>query len=247
MAIGSFLNVVVHRVPAGESIVSPPSACPGCGHPIRARHNVPVLGWLALRGRCFDCAAPIAARYPLVEAGTGLAFLLVAVRFGADGAGLRLLPAYLTFAAVAIALALIDLDVHRLPDAIVLPSYPALAVLLALGGDGTALVRAAIGAAVLGSFFLVVWYVAPGGMGFGDVKLSGLVGAMTAYLTWGTFLVGAFLGFVLGAVAGVLLMAAGRAGRRTALPFGPFLVLGAWSAILGAGGLGDVYLASLGR
>lgn len=206
-----------------------------------------MLGWLVLRGRCFDCEAPISGRYPLVEAGTGLAFVLVAVRFGADPEGLRLLPAYLTFAAVAVALALIDLDVHRLPDAIVLPSYPALALLLAVGGGGPALSRAATGAVLIGLFFLVVWYVAPGGMGFGDVKLSGLVGAMTAYLTWGTFLVGAFLGFVLGAVAGVLLMAAGRAGRRTALPFGPFLLVGAWSAILGAGRLGDLYLTSLGR
>ncbi|GAA3523165.1 prepilin peptidase [Nocardioides daeguensis] len=245
--IGSFLNVVAHRVPAGESVVSPPSACPKCGHLIRNRHNVPVLGWMVLRGRCFDCGEPISARYPLVEAGTGLVFALVAVRFGADAEGLRLLPAYLTFAAVAIALALIDLDVHRLPDVIVLPSYPVLAVLLAIGGDGPALLRAAEGAAVLGVFFFVVWYVAPGGMGFGDVKLAGLVGAMTAYLTWGTFLVGAFLGFVLGAVAGLLLMAGGRAGRRTALPFGPFMVLGAWSAILGAGYLGDLYLDSLGR
>ena len=246
LAIGSFLNVVAHRVPAGESVVSPPSACPRCGHEIRNRHNVPVLGWVVLRGRCFDCGEPISARYPLVEAGTGLVFVLVALRFGTDDDGLRLLPAYLTFAAVAIALALIDLDVHRLPDAIVLPSYPVLAVLLAIGGDGHALLRAVEGGAILAVFFFVVWYVAPGGMGFGDVKLSGLVGAMTAYLTWGTFLVGAFLGFLLGAVAGVLLMVGGKAGRKTAVPFGPFMVLGAWSAILGAGSLGDAYLRSLG-
>lgn len=237
---------MAHRVPAGASVVSPPSACPQCGHQIRNRHNVPVLGWLVLRGSCFDCGEPISARYPLVEAGTGIAFALVALRFGAEQGGLRLLPAYLTFAAVAIALALIDIDVHRLPDVIVLPSYPVLAVLLAIGGDGEALLRAVVGAAILGAFFFMVWYVAPGGMGFGDVKLSGLVGAMTAYLGWGTFLVGAFLGFVLGAVAGVLLMAGGKAGRKTAVPFGPFMVLGAWSAILGAGNLGDFYLESLG-
>lgn len=246
LAIGSFLNVVAHRVPAGESVVRPPSACPACGHPIRGRHNVPVLGWLVLRGRCFDCGAPISARYPLVEAGTAALFVPVALCFGSDGDGLRLLPAYLTFAAVSVVLALIDLDVHRLPDAIVLPSYPVLAVLLAIGGDGGALLRALEGGAVLTLFFFVVWYVAPGGMGFGDVKLAGLVGAMTAHLTWGTFLVGAFLGFLLGAVAGILLMAGGRAGRKTALPFGPFMVLGAWTAILGAGHLGDSYLVSLG-
>lgn len=243
--IGSFLNVVAHRVPAGQSVVSPPSACPRCGHEIRARHNIPVLGWLLLRGKCFDCGEPISARYPLVEAGTGVAFALVAIRLGADE-GLRLLPAYLTFAAVGIALALIDLDVRRLPDVIVLPSYPVLAALLLIGGDGDALLRALIGAAILGAFFFIVWFVAPGGMGFGDVKLAGLVGGMTAYLTWGTFLVGAFMGFLLGAVAGVLLMAGGKAGRKSAVPFGPFMILGAWTAILGAGHLGDYYLELIG-
>lgn len=226
--------------------MSPPSACPSCKAPIRNRHNVPVLGWLLLRGKCFDCREPISARYPLVEAGTGLVFALVALRLGADEEGLRLLPAYLTFAAVGIALALIDLDVKRLPDQIVLPSYVVLAGLLAIGGDGGALLRAAEGAAVLFAFFFIVWLIAPGGMGFGDVKLSGIVGGMTAYLTWGTFLVGAFMGFLLGAVAGVLLMAGGKAGRKTAVPFGPFMILGAWTAILGAGNLGDYYLELIG-
>lgn len=226
--------------------MSPPSACPSCKAPIRNRHNLPVLGWLLLRGKCFDCREPISARYPLVEAGTGLVFALVALRLGADEEGLRLLPAYLTFAAVGIALALIDLDVKRLPDQIVLPSYVVLGGLLAIGGDGGALLRAAEGAAILFAFFFIVWLIAPGGMGFGDVKLSGIVGGMTAYLTWGTFLVGAFMGFLLGAVAGVLLMAGGKAGRKTAVPFGPFMILGAWTAILGAGNLGDYYLELIG-
>ncbi|WP_277987707.1 prepilin peptidase [Nocardioides aromaticivorans] len=246
MNIGSFLNVVAHRVPAGESVVHPPSACPKCGHAIRTRHNIPVLGWLVLRGKCFDCGEPISPRYPLVEAGTGVAFALVALRLGADEEGLRLLPAYLAFAGIGIALALIDFDVKRLPDVIVLPSYPVLAALLLVGGDGDALLRALVGAAVLGSFYFIVWFVAPGGMGFGDVKLAGLVGGMTAYLTWGTFLVGAFMGFLLGAVAGVLLMVGGKAGRKTAVPFGPFMILGAWTAILGAGELGNYYLELIG-
>ena len=248
LAIGSFLNVVAHRVPVGASVVSPPSACPACGHPIRARHNVPVAGWVVLRGRCYDCREPISARYPLVELGTGVLFVLAALRLaGDDGPGPRLVPAYLAFAAVAVALALIDLDVQRLPDAIVLPAYPVLAVLLVVGGgEGRALVRAAAGAVALVAFFFVIWFLAPGGMGFGDVKLAGLVGGMTAYLSWGTFLVGSFLGFVLGAVAGLLLMAGGRAGRKTALPFGPFMLLAAWAAILGAGSLGDAYLRGIG-
>ena len=239
-AIGSFLNVVAHRVPRGQSVVNPPSACPDCGSEIRSRHNVPVVGWLVLRGRCYDCRSPISARYPLVEAGTAVLFVLAAVRFGDQP---WLVPAYLSFAAIAGALALIDLDVRRLPNSIVLPSYPVLAVLLAVGGDGGALQRAALGAAVLFGFFFLVAMAAPGAMGFGDVKLAGVVGGMTAYLSWGTLLSGAFLGFFLGAVAGLMLIALRRAGRRSAVPFGPFMLLGAWTAVLGAGHIGDSYLA----
>ena len=243
LAIGSFLNVVIHRVPRGESVVSPPSACPACGAQIRNRHNVPVVGWLLLRGRCYDCGEPISARYPLVEAGTAVLFALMALRLADVPAAL---PAYLWFAAIGIALALIDLDVKRLPNAIVLPSYPVLAALLVIDLDGDALLRAAIGMAALFGFYLVVAMAAPGAMGFGDVKLSGLLGGMTAYLSWGTFLTGAFLGFLLGALAGVMLMAAGKAERKSALPFGPFMILGGIAAILGAGYLGDYYLDSIG-
>jgi leader peptidase (prepilin peptidase) / N-methyltransferase len=241
-AVGSFLNVVAHRVPKGLSVVNPPSACPDCGTEIRSRHNVPVLGWLVLRGRCYDCGSSISARYPLVEAGVAVLFVLAALRFADD---LRLLPAYLAFAGIAGALALIDLDVRRLPNSIVLPSYPVLGVLLGIDGDPHALLRAALGAAVLFAFYLVIAVVAPGSMGFGDVKLAGVVGGMTAYLSWGTLLTGAFLGFFLGAVAGVLLIAVRRAGRRSAVPFGPFMLLGAWTAVLGAGHLGDSYLSML--
>ncbi|QWZ08452.1 prepilin peptidase [Nocardioides panacis] len=243
LLVGSFLNVVVHRVPRGESVVSPPSACPGCGVPIRARHNVPVLGWLVLRGRCYDCASPISVRYPLVEAGTGALFALAAERFADHPVTLA---AYLVFAAAAVALALIDLDVHRLPNVIVGPSYGVLAVLLAFGADGSGLERAAWGTAALFAFFLLVALVAPGAMGFGDVKLAGVVGGMTAYLSWGAFLTSAFGAFLLGAVVGLVLIVGGRAGRRTAVPFGPFMLIAAWGSILGASGLGDLYLARLG-
>lgn len=239
LAIGSFLNVVAHRVPRGESVLSPPSACPRCGTPIRHRHNIPVLGWLLLRGRCYDCALPISARYPVVEAATGLLFALVGLRFADRPV---LLAAYLAFAAIAVALALIDLDVHRLPNVIVLPSYPVLGVLLVLGVDRDTLLRAAAGAVLLFGFFLLVAVVAPGGIGFGDVKLAGVVGGMTAAVSWGAFLTGAFGGFLLGAIAGGLLMAGRRASRRTAVPFGPFMLLAAWASILGASGLGQLYL-----
>ena len=243
LVIGSFLNVVVHRVPRGESVVNPPSACPRCGTEIRARHNAPVLGWLILRGRCYDCQAPISARYPLVEAGNGALFALAGWRFADQPV---LLLAYLTFAAIAVALALIDLDVHRLPNVIVLPSYPVLGVLLALGVGGDALLRAASGAALLFGFFFLVAVVAPGGVGFGDVKLAGVVGGMTAAVSWGAFLTGAFGGFLLGAIAGVLLMLGRRASRKTAVPFGPFMLVGAWASILGASGLGQAYIERIG-
>lgn len=243
LAIGSFLNVVVHRVPRGESVVRPPSSCPACGAAIRARHNVPVLGWLALRGRCFDCGGRISARYPLVEGATALLFVAVAFRFADDP---WLLPAYLTLAGVSLALALIDLDVRRLPDAIVLPSYPVLVALLALDADPAALGRALVAAALLLGFYLLVAVTARGAMGGGDVKLAGLVGLVSAYVSWGAFLTAAFLGFLLGAVAGVALMAAGRAGRRTAVPFGPFMLLGAVASVLGAGSLGEYYLTLTG-
>lgn len=235
--------MVIHRVPRRESVVSPPSACPRCGTQIRNRHNVPVFGWLVLGGRCYDCDEPISARYPLVEAGTGVLFALAAVRFADDPGAL---PAYLWFAAIGVALALIDLDVRRLPNAIVGPSYPVLALLLALDGDGTALLRAGIGAAVLFAFFFLVATVAPGAMGYGDVKLAGVVGGMTAYLSWGALLVGAFLGFLFGALAGVLLIAGGKAGRKSAMSFGPFMILGAWTSVLGASHFGDYYLALVG-
>jgi leader peptidase (prepilin peptidase)/N-methyltransferase len=231
LLVGSFLNVVVHRVPLGVSVVNPPSACPRCDNLIRARHNVPVLGWLVLRGRCYDCGSPISARYPLVEAGTGLLFALAGWRFADRPA---LLAAYLAFAAAAVALALIDLDVRRLPNAIVTPAYAVLGVLLTLGADGGSLARAAWGAGLLLGFYLVVALVAPGAMGFGDVKLAGVLGLYLGWLGWSSVLVGAFAGFLLGGIVGVALLAARRAGRKTAIPFGPYMLAGAMLALFAA-------------
>jgi leader peptidase (prepilin peptidase)/N-methyltransferase len=243
LLIGSFLNVVAYRVPRGESIAHPPSHCPSCDRPIRNRHNIPVLGWLMLRGRCFDCGAPISARYPLVEAGTALAFAAIGVRF-ADHP--QLLAAYLVFTAIGIALALIDLDVRRLPDVIVLPAYPVLAALLVIDTDGHALLRAVYAGAALYAFYFLIAVLAPGSMGFGDVKLAGVLGGVLGYLSWGALLTGAFLGFLLGAVVGVLLIVVRRADRKSAVPFGPFMIVAAWASILGASGLGEAYLRSLG-
>jgi leader peptidase (prepilin peptidase)/N-methyltransferase len=234
LAVGSFLNVVIHRVPRGESLVSPGSRCPSCGTPIKPWHNIPVVGWLVLRGRCAACAAPIGVRYPLVEAGTAVLFVALAARLDSLGR-LSALPAYLYFGAIGIALALIDLDCRRLPTSIILPSYPVLAVLLAASaawqGDWWSLARAVIGAAALFAFFLAIVLIHPPGMGFGDVRLSGLIGGVLAYLSWSTLVIGAFAGFLLGAVIGLVLIAVQGGGRKTAVPFGPFMIGGALLAV----------------
>jgi leader peptidase (prepilin peptidase)/N-methyltransferase len=238
LVIGSFLNVVIYRLPRGESLVSPPSHCPSCGRAVRGRHNIPVVGWLVLRGRCVDCGVRISVRYPLVELATGVMFVVIALRMG-QSYGLSTVPAYLYFVAIGIALALIDVDCRRLPNRIVLPSYPVLAVLLTVAAwgqhDWWALARAAIGAAALFCFFWALAVAYPAGMGFGDVRLAGILGAVLAYLSWPALVVGAFAGFGLGAVVGVAVIARGRGGRKTALPFGPFMITGALVAILAAG------------
>ncbi len=243
LAVGSFLNVVVWRVPRGESVVRPPSACPRCGHPIRRRDNVPVLSWIRLRARCRDCGEPIPVRYPLVEAGTALVFALVLVRFGVTAA----VPAYLYLGAVGVALALIDLDTHRLPDAIVLPSYPVLAILLTVaswaGGEWSSLLRAGIGGIGLLALYFLMLVIYPAGMGLGDVKLAGLLGMAMAWIGWGSLVVGAFGAFLLGGLFSIGLVVAGRATRKSGIPFGPWMLLGAavgvavgeelWPAYLG--------------
>lgn len=230
LLIGSFLNVVIYRVPAGLSISHPPSACPRCGHRIRPWDNVPVLSWLLLRGRCRDCSAPISVRYPLVEVGTAVLFGLVGAWTGLSWT----LPLLVYTTGLGVALALIDLDVHRLPDALVLPSYPVVAALLLLaaanpGGVARwgALVGAVIGGAVLGGLYLLLAVVRPGGMGWGDVKLAGLLGLVLGFLGWGALVIGGFSAFLLGGVVGLALMAIGRAGRRSKIPFGPWMILGA--------------------
>jgi len=260
LAVGSFLNVVVYRVPNGLSVVAPASACPSCGHEIRARDNVPVLSWLVLRGRCRDCSAPISARYPLVEMATAALFALVAglAAPAVDSAPTSpstavpfiVLIALLYFMAISIALALIDADVHRLPNAIVLPAYPVLAALLVLSsaasGDWVALGRAGIGLAALGGMYLALALVVPGGMGLGDVKLAGVLGMVLAYLGWGPLAVGAFGAFVLGGSFAIGLVLAGRARRGSGIPFGPWMLAGAWLGVFIGQPLLDGYLRIIG-
>jgi leader peptidase (prepilin peptidase)/N-methyltransferase len=245
LAMGSFLNVVIHRVPRGESVIRPGSHCPSCRVPVRTRHNVPVLGWLALRGRCAGCGTRISVRYPLVELGTGGLFAALTVHFGVS----LTLPPFLYLAAVAIVLSMIDIDVRRLPNRIVLPSYLVGGVLLATASlarhDPWPLARGLAGMAALFVCYYALAAGYPGGMGFGDVKLAGLLGLYLGFLGWSWVLVGAFAGFLLGGVAGVGLMLAGRAGRRTALPFGPYMLAGALLAVFVAAPVTRWYAAHI--
>jgi len=239
LVIGSFLNVVIYRVPAGIPLTRE-SRCPSCEAPVRPWQNVPVISWIALRGRCASCGAAISARYPLVELATGLAFVGVAWLFlgseAVTAASVVVTVAYLYFAAISIALALIDVDTHRLPNSIVLPSYVVVAALFTvaclLGADWSALLRAAIGGAALYLFYFVLRVIRPAGMGGGDVKLAGVVGACLAWLGWGALAVGAFAAFLVGGVFGIALILARRAGRKSAIPFGPFMLIGAWVGIV---------------
>lgn len=246
LAVGSFLNVVIHRVPAGVSVVTPRSACPRCDVPIAARDNVPVLSWLMLRGRSRCCGEPISARYPLVELLTAVAFALVAGFTRPVWA----VPALLWLAAASIALSAIDLEHRRLPDMIVLPSYPVAAVLLGVAalaeGEPHRLLRAAICGAATWLFYFALVLIHPRGMGFGDVKLSGLLGMYLGWYGYGQAVVGCFAAFVVGGVVGIALMAVGRAGRKSAIPFGPFMLLGAWSALVVGGPITTAYLHGMG-
>jgi leader peptidase (prepilin peptidase) / N-methyltransferase len=189
------------------------------------------LGWLLTPLITRETAAGIPRAVPTVL--TGLLCAGVGWRFGLSWD----LPAYLCFAAISIPLAVIDLRTQRLPNVLTLPAYPAVAVLLLVPavaeGRWSDLGRAALGGAALLALFAVLHLVNPAGMGLGDVKLSGTMGAMLGWLSWADVLVGAFVGFVLGAVVGLALMAVGKAGRKTALAFGPFMLAGAWAAILG--------------
>lgn len=240
--VGSFLNVVIWRVPRGESVVSPPSHCPSCASAIAPYDNVPIVSWLLLGGRCRRCRRAIGPRYPFVEALTAVLFALLGVRFGPAWQ----LPAFLYLAAVGVALAAIDLDCQRLPNVLTLPSYPvAFALLLlpaAAQGLWGSLARAVVGMIALAAFYGLLILVYPAGMGLGDFKLSGLLGLYLGWLGYGTLLVGAFLAFLLGGLVGLGVVVGSGAGRRTRVPFGPFMLGGALIAVFAGEAIAAGYL-----
>jgi leader peptidase (prepilin peptidase)/N-methyltransferase len=232
LLIGSFLNVVIHRVPAGQSVVQPPSHCPVCERELAWFENVPVASWVALRGRCRTCRTTISVRYPLVELGCAALFAALAARIGWEPE----LAAYLVAGAAMLALSAIDLDTKRLPDVIVLPTTLVTAALLAVAaavddqwGDFG---RAAIGAGLGFLVLFAIHLVRPDGLGFGDVKLALLCGLLLGWYGLADVAIGLYGGFVLGAVVGVTMIAAGRTRFGKAIPFGPFLVAGTLLMVL---------------
>ncbi len=224
LAIGSFLNVCINRLPDGRSLLRPRSHCPACQTPLAARDLVPVLSYLLLRGRCRYCSAPIPLRVLLIEAGSGLLFLLLWVRYGVS-------PHFVFVALVAcvfIVALVIDLEHRLIPNRLVYPAIGAalLAIPFAVGpGPSQALWGGAVGLALLSLIVLVY----PGGMGLGDVKLAALIGLVVGFPL---VLLALFFSFVLGGAVGAAAVLARRIGMKDALPFAPFLAVGGMVALL---------------
>jgi leader peptidase (prepilin peptidase)/N-methyltransferase len=216
LVIGSFLNVVIARLPERRSLWRPRSACPACDVAIAWYDNIPVLSFLALRGRCRACGGAISSRYPVVELLTAAAFLGAWAAFGPT-------PRFVVSAALLaalIAIAAIDLQRQIIPDAITLPGIVA-GVLIGVGTG--AWLDSVIGVLVGGGIFFVIIFVQPGGMGGGDMKLGAMLGA---FLGWKVLLFSLLVAVTVGGVLALALLATGLRGRKDPIPFGPFLALG---------------------
>ena len=236
--IGSFLNVVAYRLPRRESLVTPGSHCPSCGTPIKPYDNVPVLGWLLLRGRCRSCRVGISARYPLVEALTAvLAVAVVLVKHSPHDIALGLV-----LVIVLVPVALIDLDHRIIPNRIMLPAAIA-ALAIGLVTDPAGVPEQLIAGAAAGGFLLVFAVAYPRGMGMGDVKLAAVLGLFLGRSVAPALLAGVLAGTVLGAA--IMARRGVAAGRKTAVPFGPFLALGGVVGLLAGPALIHWYLHAL--
>jgi leader peptidase (prepilin peptidase)/N-methyltransferase len=237
LALGSFANVVVYRLPRRESLITPRSRCSECGAQVRAYDNIPVVSWLLLRGRCRDCGARIPATYPLVEA--LMALLWVAVVLSQDGAGSIALG--LAMVTLLVPVAVIDLEHRIIPNRLLAPFAVAAVVILALA-DPSELPEHLIAGAAAGAFFLLAALAYPRGMGMGDVKLAAVMG-----LYLGRSVAPALLAaLILGTVVGIVVMArvGAAAGRKTAVPFGPFMALGGLVGLFAGPAIVDWYLST---
>jgi leader peptidase (prepilin peptidase) / N-methyltransferase len=244
LVFGSFLTVAVHRIPRGESVVTPRSRCPRCGTAIPTRHNIPVLSYVLLRGRCHRCGEPISLEYPLTEVAT-------AVLFGAAGALVEPLYAAILmagFLAIMLALALVDARWRVIPNRVVYPAVAVYLVALTVGhftGGGVDVLRGLIGLAAYAVPLFLLAVAVPGGMGMGDVKLAALIGLVVGSRGLSLVAVAAFVGIVGGGVAAVLAMAILGWGRKRQMPFGPFLAAGGVVAVLFGPPIAAAYLSLL--
>jgi leader peptidase (prepilin peptidase) / N-methyltransferase len=232
LVVGSFLNVVIVRIPEGRSVVRPPSACPRCAYQLKPWDNIPILSWLLLGRKCRSCRLPIPVRYPIVEGLTGLLFAGTALRIGWSAE----LPAVLLFIAGGVALSAIDIDTMRLPRKLIFIVLAlvgaALLVAAAFTRNWSALMWAAIGSVAAGSAFFALRVAVPKGFGMGDVRLAFLLGAITGWYGPGRVALGLFLGFLFGSVVGIIVALVSGQLRKKKIPFGPMLNSGALFAVL---------------
>ncbi|HEX6709007.1 MAG TPA: prepilin peptidase [Rubrobacter sp.] len=237
LVIGSFLNVVIHRVPRRRSVVWPGSSCPKCGEPIAPLDNIPIVSYLLLRGRCRKCGAPIPIRYPLIEALTAVLFGAAGFKFGVS---IKLISALVLISAL-ISLAAIDLEHGLLPNVIVGPAA-AIGFVVSVLSDPSGWWIYLISALAIGGGLLALAVAFPAGMGMGDVKMGGMLGAFLG--PYGALAV--FLGALAGTFVGGLLLAIGRIRRRSALPFGVFMAFGGLVSLFEGPELFSLYLRLVG-
>jgi len=237
LVLGSFLNVVIARLPERRSLWAPPSACPGCGAPIVWYDNIPLLSFALLRGRCRACATPIPWRYPLVEAVTAALFGLAWLGFGPT---LEFVVAAALLAAL-VAITAIDLRHQIIPDAITLPGILA-GITANVATRHLSWADVALGIVLGGGVFFVIIVASRGGMGAGDMKLGAMLGA---FLGWKIALFALMVAVVLGGVSAVALMALGARNRKDAIPFGPFLAVGGAAALFWGEGVVQWYVSGL--
>jgi leader peptidase (prepilin peptidase)/N-methyltransferase len=231
LVVGSFLTVVVDRVPRGGSVVQPPSACGSCGNRLTAPDLVPIVSWLVLRGKCRHCGTAIGKEPLIIEIANASIFVAFGLKFGAD----PVLPAFCIMGAALVALVWIDLHEFRLPREItytaIALSSPVIVIAALLNDEPERIWQGALGAGIALAIMGLIYVVSRGGMGDGDVRLAPLLGLHLGYLNPAIVPVGLFWGFLIGAVVGVIAMMVGKAGRKTALPFGPFLAAGTVIAV----------------
>lgn len=233
--IGSFTNVLIHRLPKGDSVVRPGSRCPNCKKRLRTPDLIPVLSFLLLKGRCRYCRAPISPQYPLVEILSGAGYWLVYKYYGLTLEGL----AGCLLATVLLGAAFCDLTTGLIPDRL---TYPGVLTGLALAWFTIGFKNSLLGALGFAFFFFVIAIASKGGMGGGDIKLAGVIGA---FLGWQGALVTFVLASLLGGLAAGCLLVSGRADRKTAIRFGPYLALGAFIALIWGKQIIAFYLGTL--